>query len=185
MNTVPARSYVSLAVTSLILVAGCHHKAAVTTPTPDAFAESAVTAPMPELKKEVAVAEPFPAPSVNSQSEVSPAMNTKLETIYFDFDKSDLREDDRRRLQENAAWLKTHPKDRIVIAGNCDERGTIGYNIALGDRRASAARRYLINLGIDPSRIQTVSYGKERPVDPGHDEVAWAKNRRDDFSHSK
>jgi peptidoglycan-associated lipoprotein len=111
--------------------------------------------------------------------------NSMFHTIYFDFDKSDLREDDRRRLQENAAWLKTHPKDRIVIAGNCDERGTIGYNIALGDRRASAARRYLINLGIDPSRIQTVSYGKERPVDPGHDEVAWAKNRRDDFSDSK
>lgn len=181
MNTVPARSYVSLAVTSLILVAGCHHKAAVTTPTPDAFAESAVTAPMPELKKEVAVAEPFPAPSVNSQSEVSPAMNTKLETIYFDFDKSDLRPDAREGLQANASYLKSNSNVQVTIEGNCDERGSNEYNLALGKRRAEAAYKYLVDLGVESSRMTTVSYGEEKPAVEGHNELAWAKNRRDEF----
>ena len=104
-----------------------------------------------------------------------------LKTIYFDFDKYDLRDDARSMLAANVKWLQENGSWRIVIEGNCDERGTPEYNMALGDKRANAARNYLISAGISPARIRTISYGEERPVDPGHDEAAWAKNRRDDF----
>jgi peptidoglycan-associated lipoprotein len=104
-----------------------------------------------------------------------------LNTIYFDFDKYNLRDDARRILDRNAEILKTNPDVKIVIEGNCDERGTNEYNLALGDNRAKAARDYLIRLGIDASRITTISYGEERPVAMGHDEGAWSQNRRGDF----
>jgi peptidoglycan-associated lipoprotein len=104
-----------------------------------------------------------------------------LQPIYFDFDKYDLRPGDREILNLNAVVLKDNPTVRIRIEGNCDERGTVEYNLALGERRASAARDYLINLGIDSDRISIISYGKERPKYPGHNEEAWSKNRRDDF----
>ncbi len=104
-----------------------------------------------------------------------------LKTIYFDFDKYDLRDDALRTLQANAAWLRENTSFRLLIEGHCDERGTNEYNMALGDRRANAARSYLVDAGIAPGRIRTISYGEERPVDPGHSEAAWAKNRRADF----
>jgi peptidoglycan-associated lipoprotein len=101
--------------------------------------------------------------------------------IYFDFDKFDLSPEARKVLAEKASFLNAHPQMKIRVEGNCDERGTIEYNLALGDRRAKAALDYLVFLGITPERISTISYGKERPVDPGHNEEAWAKNRRDHF----
>ncbi|MGB8656668.1 MAG: peptidoglycan-associated lipoprotein Pal [Candidatus Zixiibacteriota bacterium] len=104
-----------------------------------------------------------------------------LQPIYFDFDKYDLRPGDREILNRNAAVLKENPTVKTRIEGNCDERGTVEYNLALGEKRASAAREYLIDLGIDADRITTISYGKEKPQYPGHDEEAWSKNRRDDF----
>ncbi len=104
-----------------------------------------------------------------------------LKKVYFEFDKSNLTAESRESLEHNADVLKEHPRVRVLIEGHCDERGTIEYNLALGERRALAARNYLINLGIDPDRLATISYGEERPVDLGHDEEAWAKNRRDDF----
>jgi peptidoglycan-associated lipoprotein len=104
-----------------------------------------------------------------------------LQPIYFDFDKYDLRSSDREILNLNAMVLKENPTVRIRIEGNCDERGTVEYNLALGERRASSARDYLINLGVDSNRISIISYGKERPLYPGHNEGAWSKNRRDDF----
>jgi peptidoglycan-associated lipoprotein len=104
-----------------------------------------------------------------------------LQPIYFDFDKYDLRPGDREILNLNAVVLKDNATVRIRIEGNCDERGTVEYNLALGERRASAARDYLINLGIDSDRISVISYGKERPKYPGQNEGAWSKNRRDDF----
>jgi peptidoglycan-associated lipoprotein len=104
-----------------------------------------------------------------------------LQPIYFDFDKYDLRPGDRETLNLNAMVLKDNSAVRIRIEGNCDERGTVEYNLALGERRASAARDYLINLGIDSDRISIISYGKERPKYSGHNEEAWSKNRRDDF----
>ena len=101
-----------------------------------------------------------------------------LRDIHFDFDKCDIRREDEEILKENAAFLKKNPKMNIQIEGHCDERGTIEYNLALGERRANNTKRYLVSLGINSSRISTISYGKERPLDPGHNEEAWAKNRR-------
>jgi peptidoglycan-associated lipoprotein len=98
--------------------------------------------------------------------------------IYFDFDKYDVRREDEGILRENAAWLKKNPKMKIQIEGYCDERGTAEYNLALGERRANMTKKYLLSLGISSDRISTISYGEERPLDPGHNEEAWAKNRR-------
>lgn len=104
-----------------------------------------------------------------------------LGDVFFDYDKTVVRAEDRATLEKNAQWLKANPKSKILIEGHSDERGTIEYNLALGDRRANAAREYLISLGIDPQRIATISYGEEKPFDPGHSEVAWSKNRRGHF----
>jgi peptidoglycan-associated lipoprotein len=104
-----------------------------------------------------------------------------MKKIYFDFDRSDLRPDAIATLEANATKLKQYPSLRIRIEGHCDERGTEEYNIGLGDRRAKASYNYLVNLGISPSRMETVTYGKSQPEDPGHNEEAWATNRRDVF----
>jgi peptidoglycan-associated lipoprotein len=101
-----------------------------------------------------------------------------LKDIRFDYDKYDIRREDEGILKENAAFLKKNPKMKIQIEGHCDERGTVEYNLALGERRANSTKKYLVSLGIASDRISTISYGKERPLDPGHNEEAWAKNRR-------
>ena len=101
-----------------------------------------------------------------------------LKDIRFDYDKYDIRRVDEGILRENAAFLKKNPKMKIQIEGHCDERGTVEYNLALGERRANNTKRYLVSLGITSDRISTISFGKERPLDPGHNEEAWAKNRR-------
>lgn len=103
------------------------------------------------------------------------------ENIYFDFDKSDLKPEARAILDKKAKWLRAHPEFNLVIEGNCDERGTPEYNLALGERRAIAAWKYLNALGISGDRMTTISYGEERPAYLGHNERAWAKNRRDEF----
>ncbi len=101
-----------------------------------------------------------------------------LTDIRFDYDKYDIRQVDEGILRENAALLKKNPKMKIQIEGHCDERGTIEYNLALGERRANNTKRYLVSLSIASDRISTISFGKERPLDPAHNEGAWAKNRR-------
>lgn len=101
--------------------------------------------------------------------------------IYFEFDKSDLKPEARATLEKKADWLQKHPSYSVWIEGNCDERGTAEYNLALGERRAYAAKKFLMDLGIPENRIKTISYGEEKPADPGHTEEAWAKNRRDEF----
>lgn len=98
--------------------------------------------------------------------------------IFFDTDGSTVREDGRQTLNRQAEWLKKYPNYQITIEGHCDERGTREYNLALGERRANAARQYLIAQGIPAARIKTVSYGKERPDPVGSDEAAWSRNRR-------
>lgn len=99
------------------------------------------------------------------------------ERVYFDLDQSRLDTDDREILKRQAAWLQSYPDARIMVAGNCDERGTREYNLALGERRAATVKDYLVSLGVDPSRIDTISYGKERPIAEGSNERAWALNR--------
>jgi len=98
--------------------------------------------------------------------------------VFFDFDKSDIRADQVATLEKQATWLKQFPGVTVVIEGHCDERGTREYNLALGERRANSHKDYLISLGVDPNRIETLSYGKERPAVLGSNDAAWAQNRR-------
>jgi peptidoglycan-associated lipoprotein len=105
-----------------------------------------------------------------------------LKDINFEFDKSDIRDVDKPKLQAIADFLKAYPEAKIQIAGNCDERGTVEYNLALGERRSYAARDYLTSLGVGGDRLSTISYGKERPEAPGHDEESWLVNRNCQFT---
>jgi peptidoglycan-associated lipoprotein len=105
-----------------------------------------------------------------------------LKDINFDFDKSDIREVDKAKLQAIADFLKANPDAKIQIAGNCDERGTVEYNLALGERRAHAAQNYLVGLGVDEGRLASISYGKEKPKVDGHDEASWLINRNCQFT---
>ena len=100
------------------------------------------------------------------------------DTIHFDYDKYDVQPGDAPVLQRQAQWLMRYPAKHATIEGHCDERGTRDYNLALGEKRANAAKNYLVSLGVDPSRLSTISYGKERPVDPASNDAAWARNRR-------
>jgi peptidoglycan-associated lipoprotein len=141
-------------------------------------AESQVAAPTPVKGQ----ATP-PAAPVRKVWETSPAarLQSALDKIYFDFDSSTMSDADRATLTKNAAALKGATNAKVRIEGNCDEHGSAEYNLALGERRAQAAKKYLTTLGVSVERLATVSYGKERLVDQGHDEAAWKKNRRDEF----
>ena len=103
------------------------------------------------------------------------------EMVGFDFDKSDIRPDAAEVLKRKAAWLQENGGVNIIIEGHCDERGTDEYNLALGERRANSAKAFLVSLGIADARMETISYGEERPLDPGQSEEAWTKNRRAQF----
>jgi peptidoglycan-associated lipoprotein len=113
-------------------------------------------------------------------SETSP-----LEDIHFDFDQYVLTDEAKATLDKHAAWLKQRSGAKVTIEGHCDERGTTEYNLALGDKRARAAQEYLVSRGVAEGRLSAISLGKERPVDPGHGEAAWAKNRRAHFAVSR
>lgn len=101
--------------------------------------------------------------------------------VYFDFDSSSIRADQVQNIERNGGYLKDNTEKRIRVEGNCDARGTNEYNLALGERRAQTAKKYLVNLGVDSARISTVSWGEEKPLLHGHDELSWEQNRRDDF----
>lgn len=103
-----------------------------------------------------------------------------LNSVHFDFDKADIKSEAKATLEGNASWIKKH-KGNIVIEGNCDERGTEEYNIALGHRRANSSKSYLVSLGVDGGSLSTVSYGEEKPAETCHNESCWWKNRRADF----
>ncbi len=103
------------------------------------------------------------------------------ENVYFAFDSSALSPAAQEILREKAEWMRRYPSATVIIEGHCDERGTSEYNLALGDRRAQSVKSFMVNLGISPGRMTTISYGEERPVAPGHNEFAWAKNRRANF----
>ena len=122
------------------------------------------------VKEEVAAA---PAPKISDM--------VMQEDIYFEFDKSTLTPAAQDNLLQKAEWLRENPDASVTIEGHCDERGTNEYNLALGDRRAESAKAFLTDLGIDSTRLTTISYGEERPVDPRSTEEAWAKNRRGHF----
>jgi peptidoglycan-associated lipoprotein len=135
-------------------------------------APPAATAPTPAPSAPVTAEPAGPVPG----SEQDFVVNVG-ERVYFDFDQYTVREDAKPILDAQAAWLARYPGVRVRLEGNADERGTREYNLALGARRAEAVRDYLVSRGVAPSRIETISYGKERPIDPGSSEDAWAKNR--------
>jgi peptidoglycan-associated lipoprotein len=148
-----------------------------------------VVAPKPDVAP---VAQPEPTRPTNTPPAARDTMEeyrTKLaatrarllETIYFEYDADELRDDAKANLDSKIAVLNANPAVRIRIAGHCDERGSDEYNIALGRRRAEAAKRYLIDRGVDAARVETASFGRERPAVQGTTEDAWARNRRDEF----
>jgi peptidoglycan-associated lipoprotein len=124
------------------------------------------------------------ATTKEQSAKVEPAATaeTAVKDIFFEFDKSNISPEAREILKTNADFLLKNGNSKVVIEGHCDERGTAEYNMALGQRRAQETKNYLVNLGIKEPRIKTISYGEERPFDPGHDEDAWAKNRRAHFA---
>jgi peptidoglycan-associated lipoprotein len=130
----------------------------------------------------VVVAPAPPPPPTVAPAAVPPAVRAVLRDLHFEFDRWDLTPDARRNLEEVASALKSFPSLGLLIEGHADERGTAEYNLALGSRRAQAAKDYLVSLGIDAGRLDTISYGEERPLDSAHNEVAWALNRRAHFA---
>jgi peptidoglycan-associated lipoprotein len=182
----PALAGVALAVLALGASA-CHHRAPVVAP-------SRTAASMPAL-----AARPSPPPAPRPPAPVPPApklteddlfaresldaLNAKqpLGDAFFDYDRDEIRPDGTVALQKDATWLRRWPSTKVLIEGHADERGTAEYNLALGERRASAVKRYLVDLGIPAERLATVSYGKERPFCTGETEQCWQQNRRGHF----
>lgn len=153
---------------------------------PDSTATAAkptgTTAPhLPANKAAAPVREETMAAKSGDPATTTAEVQRQLEKVYFDFDSSDLSESARRTLTNNAQVITRNPLVKVRVEGHCDERGSDEYNLAIGERRAKAAARYLEALGVGTGRISTLSFGKEKPADPGHDEAGWAKNRRDDF----
>jgi peptidoglycan-associated lipoprotein len=151
-------------------LAACAHQQEAKTETAPPPAPVAQQAPPPA---------PEPAP-VSQDSQDLEAM-IRGTVIHFDFNGDQLSTESRDRLDKLANAIRKRDQVTIKISGNCDERGTEEYNIALGQRRADVAKKYLVSLGVDSHHVDTVSFGKEKPADPGHDEGAWAANRRDEF----
>ena len=166
---------------AFVLPAGCAKKAVMKE-------EAAVEKEAAAVKQAPAEAAPAKAPEEQKVDEAAMAAAladkeaSQFADIHFAFDRFDLRHEARKILDTHARWLKAHSEFVVRIEGNCDERGTVEYNMALGQRRATGAMKYLVDLGVAKNRLSTISYGKERPLDPGHNEEAWAKNRRDHFS---
>jgi peptidoglycan-associated lipoprotein len=161
-----SNSFKLAAVSAALLLAACTQ-----TPKP---------APMPEAPPPAPQAAPGPAP-VTSSIVPGSAEDLKVnvgDTVHFEYDKSDLRDDDKTVLQHQAAWLAKYPAVRATVEGHCDERGTREFNLALGAKRANAVKEYLVSLGVSASRLDTISYGKEKPVCTDSNEACWSQNRR-------
>lgn len=166
-TTTPVKFAAALLLAGALGLAGCAKKAPAELPPPPA-PTTAVETPAPATVS---------GPTPGSQADFVAAMMGQ-DTIYFDTDKYNIDAADVAALTTQAQWLMKYPGKKATIEGHADERGTREYNLALGERRATAAKNYLVSLGVDAARLTTVSYGKERPVALGSDEESWAKNRR-------
>ena len=158
----------ALTVASALAISACAKKAPEELPPPP---QAQTPTPTP------AAPPPQSGPTPGSQAHFAQTMSGR-DTIYFDTDRYNIDSADIAALQSQARWLARHPNRAITVEGHADERGTRDYNLALGERRANAAKNYLVGLGVAPARITTVSHGKERPVAVGSDEASWARNRR-------
>lgn len=175
-------------VMSIFALYGCPKKAEITA-APEAqpqkvdpaAADAAKAAEEKRAAEAAAAAAAKAAEDEKAEKERAAKEAAGLKPIYFDFDKSFVRDDARAVMKANAAWLKANPKAKIRIEGNCDERGTIEYNQALGQRRAASAKKYLTDLGISGKRISLISYGKEKPVCKESTEECWQQNRKADL----
>ena len=181
-------SVMALAVLVTVLVGACAKKQPpVARPMPPPAADTNTPPPVPPPPPRP-VAEPVPVPpeplaedTIGSRSLDDLNRDSPLAPLFFDLDSAEVSADGQQVLQANARVLEKYPTWQVTIEGHCDERGTAEYNLALGERRALAAKTYLVSLGIAADKVRTVSYGKEFPFDPGHDDAAWAKNRRAHF----
>ena len=130
-------------------------------------------------------APPPPAAACRARIHVEELFTKEVQDAYFDLDKADIRADARDALSKTAQFLRSYPQVKVVLEGHCDERGSTEYNLALGDRRAQAAKDFLVSLGVAADRMQTVSYGKERPFCTDHNEACWQQNRRGALRHGQ
>ena len=177
-----------IAVMAMMTAAACAKKnPPVARPAPPPAATNTPAPPRPPAPPEP-VREPTMVPpepvrddAISSASLDDLNKNSPLKPVFYELDSSDLSAANQKALDEDAALLKRYPSWAVTVEGHCDERGTAEYNLALGERRAIAARAYLVSLGISADRLRTVSYGKEFPFDPGHDDAAFSKNRRAHF----
>src|SRR6266480_3259960 len=189
MRTRSAASVAALFVLVVVAmaVAGCHHnKPPVARPMPPPPPPSSSSTrppapPVPVAEPPVVPPEPAREDTIASASLDDLNRNSPLKPVFFEYDSAEVDSTGQAVLDAAAVTLKKYPTWTVTIEGHCDERGTAEYNLALGERRAVAARTYLVSLGISADRLRTVSYGKEFPFDPGHDEAAFAKNRRAHF----
>jgi peptidoglycan-associated lipoprotein len=182
------RIAVALTAVSLAAAVACHKKAppvarpAPPPPTPATAPSSRPPTPPDPVREPPSVpAEPVRDDAIASASLDDLNRNSPLKPVFYELDSSDVSPAGQKVLEENAALLKRYTSWAVTIEGHCDERGTAEYNLALGERRAVAARAYLVAQGISADRLRIVSYGKEFPFDPGHDEAAFGKNRRAHF----
>jgi len=174
------------AVVAVTAAVGCGKKTPpVARPTPppptNAVPPRPPSPPEPVSEPTIVPPEPVRDDAISAASLDDLNKNSPLKPVYFELDSSDLSGTAQKALEENAALMKRYASWTVTIEGHCDERGTAEYNLALGERRAITARAYLVSLGIPADRVRTVSYGKEFPFDPGHDEAAFSKNRRAHF----
>jgi peptidoglycan-associated lipoprotein len=172
----------ALSIAALMSV-GCAKKQTVKsegTEAPPAASAPITEAPMKEPPPPMAVAPAVP-PAAAPGVAVTEEKMSQFDDVRFDFDKSEVKPDGRKTCGVVADYLKRHPQAKMQIEGHCDERGTAEYNMALGERRATAVMNYLVSLGVPKAALSTVSFGKEKPLDPGHNEEAWGKNRRAHF----
>lgn len=182
-----AQSLMVMVVLLAVVVGACSKKTPpVARPMPPPM-PATEAAPPPPPPPPSPVAEPVPVPpmpmedTIGSKSLDDLNRESPLQPLFFELDSSEVSVAGQAVMQANAEILKKYPAWQITIEGHCDERGTAEYNLALGERRALAARTYLVSLGIPADRVKTVSYGKEFPFDAGHDDAAWQKNRRAHF----
>jgi peptidoglycan-associated lipoprotein len=184
-----AKALLVLVLLLTVVVAACKGKAKppVARPMPPPLSGAGTTPPIPPPGPPQPVSEPIPVPPMPAEDSIGTKSlddlnrDSPLRPLFFELDSSDVSSEGQQVLQANAAVLKKYPTMQITIEGHCDERGTAEYNLALGERRALAAKNYLVSLGVGADKVKTVSYGKEFPFDPGHDDAAWSKNRRAHF----